>query len=445
MEVSDVHYTFWEQLLFFFLYGFLGWAASVVIHAFRTGRFVNPGILYGPISLTSGLTMTFVIVFISDYAVQYLTQFVLTFVIISAASSIGGVLAERTVGRKLWDYSGARYFALGGWRGTLRTAGLALAALFTVYLLQPFVILLISVLPELALKIVGSILLFALTCDLAALLWTARVVRRRSRLAMDVSASLQDLRMTWGNRLVSSVRERIWKAFPEMAEQPTPGTGFGEPKEGRIFAQGLGFYKVFWMFFICSLLGDWIETVYVYLVSGVLMSRSSVIYGTFSLVWGLGGALFTVVLQPLRERNDRMVFLGGFFLGGAFEYLCSVFTEVVFGTVFWDYSDMPFNIQGRTNLLFMFFWGVLALVWVKAVYPRLNRWIERIPPVTGTVLTWCLVVFMVLNALLSGMAMGRYIERQAGAAEQTLLGAFLDSQYPDSVIEFLWPNMRIRP
>ena len=210
-------------------------------------------------------------------------------------------------------------------------------------------------------------------------------------------------------------------------------------------AQGLGFYKVFWMFFICSLLGDWIETVYVYLVSGVLMSRSSVIYGTFSLVWGLGGALFTVVLQPLRERNDRMVFLGGFFLGGAFEYLCSVFTEVVFGTVFWDYSDMPFNIQGRTNLLFMFFWGVLALVWVKAVYPRLNRWIERIPPVTGTVLTWCLVVFMVLNALLSGMAMGRYIERQAGAAEQTLLGAFLDSQYPDSVIEFLWPNMRIRP
>ena len=45
------------------------------------------------------------------------------------------------------------------------------------------------------------------------------------------------------------------------------------------------------------------------------------------------------------------------FLGGAYEYLCSVFTELVFGKVFWDYSWMPFNLGGRINLLYCFFWG----------------------------------------------------------------------------------------
>lgn len=437
-------YTIWEQLLFFFLYGFLGWACSVVFHAFRTGRFVNPGVLYGPISLTSGLVMTIAIVLIADYAVRYLTQFFLTFVVIFIISSMGGVLAERTLGRKLWDYSGGRYFALGGWRGLVRTLILTLGVLLTVHLLHPFFYLPISMLPELAVQIIDAVLLFALLCDLFTLSWALRAIKTRSQFALEVSASLQDLRMTWGSRLVSAVRDRIWKAFPEMADQPTPGTGFGEPKEGRIFAQGVSFYKIFWVFLICALLGDWIETVYVGLQVGYVMSRSSVIYGTFSLVWGLGGALFTIVLQPLRERSDRLVFIGGFLIGGAFEYLCSVFTEIVFGTVFWDYSNMPFNIQGRTNLLFMFFWGVLALVWVKAIYPPLSRTIERIPPVVGTVLTWCLVVFMVLNISLSGMAMGRYLERMDGTAEPSAIGTFLDTQYPDELVETIWPNMRIR-
>ena len=172
-----MHYTIWEQLLFFFLYGFLGWACSVVFHAFRTGRFVNPGVLYGPISLTSGLVMTIAIVLIADYAVRYLTQFFLTFVVIFIISSMGGVLAERTLGRKLWDYSGGRYFALGGWRGLVRTLILTLGVLLTVHLLHPFFYLPISMLPELAVQIIDAVLLFALLCDLFTLSWAVRAIK----------------------------------------------------------------------------------------------------------------------------------------------------------------------------------------------------------------------------------------------------------------------------
>ena len=102
------------------------------------------------------------------------------------------------------------------------------------------------------------------------------------------------------------------------------------------------------------------------------MSRSSVVYGPFSIVWGLGCAMFTALLYKYKEKSDRYIFMLGTVLGGAYEYACSIFTELVFGTVFWDYSKLPFNLGGRINLLFCFFWGIAAVVWLKIIYPKLS-------------------------------------------------------------------------
>lgn len=52
----------------------------------------------------------------------------------------------------------------------------------------------------------------------------------------------------------------------------------------------------------------------------------------------------------------------GTFIGGAYEYICSVFTEIVFGKIFWDYLGLPFNLGGRINLLYCFFWGIATVV-----------------------------------------------------------------------------------
>ena len=137
------------------------------------------------------------------------------------------------------------------------------------------------------------------------------------------------------------------------------------------------------------------------------MSRSSLIYGTFSVVWGLGAVVLTVVLRRLAGKEDRYVFLAGCLIGGVYEYLCSVFTEVFLGTTFWDYSNMPFNFGGRTNLLYCVFWGLLAVVWMKGLYPRISRLVEKIPVKAGRILTWLIVAFFVLDGLVSAAAMLR--------------------------------------
>lgn len=70
----------------------------------------------------------------------------------------------------------------------------------------------------------------------------------------------------------------------------------------------------------------------------------------------------TYIMYNYRDRSDGFVFSFGTFIGGAYEYICSVFTEIVFGKIFWDYRGLPFNLGGRINLLYCFFWGIATVV-----------------------------------------------------------------------------------
>ena len=124
----------------------------------------------------------------------------------------------------------------------------------------------------------------------------------------------------------------------------TASFGEKEKTETGVFAEGCSFYKIVLLFIIGAFLGDITETIFCRITAGVWMSRSSLVWGPFSIVWGLAIALATWFLYNYRDRSDGFLFAFGTFLGGAYEYICSVFTEIVFGKVFWDYSDIPFNL-----------------------------------------------------------------------------------------------------
>lgn len=170
------------------------------------------------------------------------------------------------------------------------------------------------------------------------------------------------------------------------------------------------------------------------------MSRSSLVWGPFSIVWGLAIALVTVMLYRYKDRSSMFLFLTGTVLGGAYEYLCSVLTEIMFGTVFWDYSKIPFNLGGRINLLYCFFWGFAAVVWFKALYPKFSDWIEKIPKQLGKIITWTVVVFMVCNMAVSFLALVRQDERSRGVPAEHTWQQVMDEKYDDEKLEKIYPN-----
>lgn len=212
-------------------------------------------------------------------------------------------------------------------------------------------------------------------------------------------------------------------------------------QQGGTFAKGLNGYKLFWIFFVGCFIGVVIETIWCLIVWQRLECRSGLIYGPFNPVYGFGAVVMTICLHWLSKKRDLYIFLGGGILGGAFEFLCSWIQELMLGTVSWEYSGTPFNLQGRTNLLYAFFWGILALVWVKNLYPLMSRWIEKIPRRIGKPLTWALIVFMTANMAVSAAAIARQTARRSGIPPQNAMERFIDRHYTDELLKIIYPNM----
>lgn len=430
-----MHYTLEELVLYLFIYSFLGWGAEVAIMAIKTGKFCNRGFLNLPLCMTYGITMDILIVFFPMVGGSWVFQVIAYVLVASVAAYLSGGISKRLLGTPLWDFESLSLFS-GGKRNWMYGLVLGIVGLLVVWLIQPFVYLLGTLIPSILLKIVAAGLCALLVLDFIAVIFAMRHKKLRpsvQNLVEDVSGTKASI----GKGVSHYIWRRLHKAYPELKENES------DAGAQYVFAQGLCLDKLVWVFLIGALVGDLVETVFVRLVSGIWMSRSSVIYGPFSLVWGAGAVLLTVVLQKLAQKGDRYVFIGGFFLGGIYEYMCSVFTEVFLGTTFWDYSDQPFNIGGRTNLVFCLYWGVLSVVWIKWCYPYLSHWIEKIPAIIGKVFTWLVVVMFMCNIVISGMAVLRYVDRAGSPEPSNAIAVFLDYHYPDDLVEFIYPNMRI--
>lgn len=214
-----------------------------------------------------------------------------------------------------------------------------------------------------------------------------------------------------------------------------------QEKEKNHFARGMNLYKILLILFIGSFAGVMIELLWCYMTHGYFESRSGLVYGPFNLLYGVGATALSILLYRYRNRGKWLSFLGGMLIGSVVEYGCSWWQEVNFGSRSWDYSHMPLNINGRICLLYSIFWGVLGVMWIKDIYPRMAKWILRIPDKTGKVFTWVVTAFLLVNCLVSGAAVIRWSERKADIPPTTALRQVLDQRFPDERLEKIYANM----
>ena len=211
-------------------------------------------------------------------------------------------------------------------------------------------------------------------------------------------------------------------------------------KQEAHFAQGMTFYKLFWVFFIGCFAGVVLETIYCLIQRGHYESRVGLIYGPFNLVYGIGALCLSGALYRFRNRGRVFSFVGGFIVGSVVEYACSWFQEVCFGSTSWDYSNMPYNLNGRICLLYSVFWGILGIFWIKDIYPRMAKWILKIPNKVGKPLTWALLVFMVFNSVMTLFTSLRWTARREGVPASNAFEAYLDEHYPDERMQKIFAN-----
>ena len=426
-------YSFYQLLWLYMIYSFIGWCGEVVVAAVKRHRFVNRGAVSGPFCPIYGLGAVVVAVFFPELKGNPLFLFLGGMVVNTFVEYVTGRIMEMSLHKKWWDYSDQK-FNLGGYV-CLKTSVLwGICTVLMIYVLNPVFTGLVGLIPKLWGEIILWVLFGLLIVDFIGTVIAVWGLKKKNGRIDQIREGLGRTSKLLENTMTRRLQARMIKAYPNLEK---------EEKED-VFASGCGFYKLACLFFIGAFLGDITETVFCRFSMGRWMSRSSVVFGPFSIVWGLGCAMLTWILYRYREQSDRRLFLCGTILGGAYEYICSVFTEIVFGTVFWDYSKIPFNLGGRINLLYCFFWGFAAIIWMKVIYPFLSRWIEKIPVRIGKPLCMIMVFFMSVNIALSGLALDRYSKRHDGLPAKNAVGELMDDWFPDPYMEKVYPNIKFR-
>ena len=457
-----------DLLWYFVIFSFFGWVASSFRSLLLEKKFRNNGFLTSPFCPMYGFSAVICYAALKPFENSKLILFIGSTLILSALMVVVGVLVEKTLKFKPWDFSSSK-FSIGNYITLPYALFLGLLGMLLVGLIIPVLRTAIEEIPFWISLILVLCLCGVIAIDYVfSMITTIRLLRRIAKLKnsselMDKGATeveIQELEENY-NRLFTEniLRKRLAHAYPDLThmayvkqinakieeikqDNMKEYTQTFENKEDKPFAYGFCFTKLFYLFVIGSFIGTILETIWAFCVDGHFEMRVGMVYGPFIPVYGGGACFLTAALYKLYKLNDTLVFVISAFVGAGFEYFCSWLQEQMFGTVSWDYSDTPFNLDGRTNLMYALIWGFLGLVWVRYLYPWTAKLIEKIPKRAGAIITTFLIVFMAFNGFMSVTATARWTHRTEGVPASNSFEEYLDEKFDNEKMEFLFPGMK---
>ena len=160
---------------------------------------------------------------------------------------------------------------------------------------------------------------------------------------------------------------------------------------------------IVWFYFF-GLLGWVFESVYCSLVEGHWCNRGF-LYGPICPIYGMGGvcaiAIFNNPLVSGSLPPAWVIFLICGIGASAIEWFTSIAMERMFGTVWWDYSNLPLNIKGRVCAPAACLFGVCGLAIVHLVLPLVRMVVAAVPPLAFEILGLVLTALLTADTMLT--------------------------------------------
>ena len=494
----------YSSIVFLFLiYSFIGWGYEEVYCSIQQKKLVNRGFLHGPYCPIYGVGGLTAWAILSPFSLHPVLMFFLSILIFTTIEYLTSYILERLFGLRWWDYSSHK-FNLNGRVCLSAALVFGVMGMVMFYGLNPMLIGWIDRIPANTARVASSLLSAAFLFDVVyttadmfhlseKLKKTQQMITQLKQLYQeegwydqaDIGTSLDRLSTLCASeddskettQLIAKIRQDwnkdkraswLLKVFLDIRQnrlsdaitwaQTTVSTDrlrnflhvtkksetMSSKEQTESFARGLNFYKLFWVFCICSVIGYVLETLYYLLTKGFIESRQGLLYGPFSQIYGLGAIVMMLVLSRFASRKNGWIFVGGALVGGAFEWICSFVQEKALGTVSWQYSAVVGGLGGRTSLLYMIFWGVLAVFLLRIVFPRLNALIEKIPNKQGVLLSWILIVILSADIAVSTATVYRWRQRDNAIAPRNVVEQYLDDHYPNEFMKNVYPNMNMK-
>lgn len=248
----------------------------------------------------------------------------------------------------------------------------------------------------------------------------------------------------------------LQRRLQEMLDRDAAVEGMlGRDETGEGYIK-LNYFNLFWVFFVCSVLGLILEEVWHMVVvdPGVYQDRAGMLFGPFSPIYGFGAVLMTMALNRFYKKNPLIIFLVSALIGGAFEVFVGWFMQTSFGVVSWSYSHirlfgMPDPIAvltgGRTCTPFACMWGLGGLIWIKVLLPRLLKLINMIPWKRRYSATVILTAVMLIDGVMTLQSLDYWYQRVNGTIRNIPVAQFYDKHFDNEYMENRFQSMTMSP
>lgn len=207
----------------------------------------------------------------------------------------------------------------------------------------------------------------------------------------------------------------------------------------------LSWYQIVIIFFVGCMAGLLIEEVWMLVSSGLRESRVGLVWGPFSPLYGFGAVLLTLMSYGLRRVGARawQVFLASAVVGGLLEQLTGWSMSELFDAESWTYLHLPDHITQWVAWRFLAAWGLLGLVWSRAVTPRLLYQIGMPTARRQVVFAALVAVYLVADIAMTLVCFNRKAERDAGVPPSNPFEQWVDTNYSDEFIAGRFQNLKI--
>ncbi len=157
---------------------------------------------------------------------------------------------------------------------------------------------------------------------------------------------------------------------------------------------GTDLYHLVAAFVIYSMLGWLVESIYMSFCNHKITNRGFA-KSPFCPIYGFGAVIGYLVLRPLSKQYVLLYFVAAF-LATTFEFLVGKLMIRLFGELWWDYNEKPFNYKGIICLESTIAWGFYGLGIVCFLHAKICSFIDRISPEIGIrILSVILLILMV--------------------------------------------------
>ncbi|MGN1387711.1 MAG: hypothetical protein ACI4XS_14015 [Bacillus sp. (in: firmicutes)] len=134
---------------------------------------------------------------------------------------------------------------------------------------------------------------------------------------------------------------------------------------------------IFAYFVVYSFLGWVCECVYCAVLDRHFVNRGF-LNGPFCPIYGCGALAVLILFAPF-SNHLAFIFLSGAIAASIIEYITSYLLEKLLNLKLWDYSHNKLNINGRVCLRNSTLFGILSVLLVAFIHPRISHLLAEIP------------------------------------------------------------------